>query len=108
MQLLYIAFCLYKLSLRSVVLCYRKTATTLVAEDMTNMTTASAISVPKPLAEGDPTEWFQRFEICSTANGWDDEAKAKRLPTLLEGEALAVWLELSEDERKSYKDAKAK
>ena len=27
---------------------------------------------------------------------------------LLEGEALAVWLELNEDEQKSYKDAKAK
>ena len=58
MQLLYIAFCLYKLSLRSVVLCYRKTATTLVAEDVNNMTTASAISVPKPLAEGDQLSGF--------------------------------------------------
>ena len=27
---------------------------------------------------------------------------------LLEGEALAVWLELNEDEQKSYKGAKAK
>ena len=62
----------------------------------------------KPLLEGDPIEWFQRFDICCTANGWDDEAKAKRLPTLLEGEALAVWLELSEAEQKSYKGAKAK
>ena len=72
------------------------------------MTTATAISIPKPLAEGDPIEWLQRFDICCTANGWDDEAKAKRLPTLLEGEALAVWLELSKAEQKRYKDAKAK
>ena len=53
-------------------------------------------------------KWFQRFEICSNANGWEDGAKAKRLPTLLEGEALPVWLELSEDEQKDYKVAKAK
>ena len=71
-------------------------------------TTASAISLPKPFAEGNPVEWFQKYDICCTANGWENEAKAKRLPTLLEGEALAVWLELSEAEQKSYKDAKAK
>ena len=28
------------------------------------------------------------------------------LPTLLEGEALAVWLDLNEDERKTYDVAK--
>ena len=72
------------------------------------MTTPSAISVPKQFSEGSPVDWFQRFEICCNANSWGDETKAKRLPTLLEGEALAVWLELSEDEQKDYKVAKAK
>lgn len=72
------------------------------------MATTTPISVPKQFSEGNPIEWFQRFEICCNANGWGDETKAKRLPTLLEGEALAVWLELSEDEKKIYKDAKAK
>ena len=67
-------------------------------------TTASAISLPKPFAEGNPVE---KYDICCTANGWENEAKAKRLPTLLEGEALAVWLELSEAEQKSYKDNRA-
>ena len=71
-------------------------------------TTASVISLPKPFAEGNPVEWFQKYDICCTANGRENEATAKRLPTLLEGEALAVWLELSEAEQKSYKDAKAK
>ena len=69
---------------------------------------ASAISVPKPFTEGNPVEWFQRYDIRCTANGWEDEVKAKRLPTLLEGEALAVWLELSKTEQKAYSDAKAK
>jgi len=60
----------------------------------------------KQFSEGNPVEWFPKYDICCTANGWENEAKAKWLPTLLEGEALAVWLELSEAEQKSYKDAK--
>ena len=52
---------------------------------------------------GDVREWFQRFEICCKANAWDDAKKALKLPTLLEGEALAVWLELSEAEQADYK-----
>eukprot|EP00731_Ephydatia_muelleri_P010647 Em0005g1233a len=51
---------------------------------------------------------FKRFDICSAANGWNDAAKAAKLPTLLDGEALAVWLELDEDEQKDYKGAKQK
>ena len=66
------------------------------------------ISLPKPLAEGDPTNWFLKFEICCVANEWGDEVKAKKLPTLLEGEALAVWLELSTEQQASYDTAKAK
>ena len=34
--------------------------------------------------------------------------KAKKLPALLEGEVLAMWLELSEEQKVSYSDAKAK
>ena len=60
------------------------------------------ISVPKPFASGDASEWFQRFDICSRANGWSAETKATKLPTLLEGEALAIWLELSEEQQGSY------
>ena len=53
-------------------------------------------------------KWYTRFEICCSANGWKDEVKAKRLSMLLEGKALAVWLELNQGEQKSYKNAKAK
>ena len=56
------------------------------------------ISLPKPFATGDAVEWFQRFEICSRANEWNDNKKALKLPTLLEGEALAVWVELTDEE----------
>ena len=34
--------------------------------------------------------------------------KAQKLPILLEGEPLAIWLELSEEQRGSYETAKAK
>ena len=67
-----------------------------------------SVSQPKQFSKGNPVKWFTRFEICCTTNGWKDDTKAKRLSTLLEGEALAVWLELNDDEQKSYKDAKAK
>ena len=66
------------------------------------------ISIPKSFAEGNAREWFVRFDICCQANGWNDEMKALKLPTLLEGEALAVWLELSQEEQKNITTAKEK
>ena len=66
------------------------------------------ISIPKSFSEGNAREWFQRFDICCQANGWSDEVKALKLPTLLEGEALAVWLELSQEEQKDIVRAKEK
>jgi len=48
---------------------------TLVAEMA--VTTASAISIPKPFTEGNPVKWFQRYDICCTANVWEDKAKLK-------------------------------
>ena len=66
------------------------------------------ISIPKPFSEGNTREWFQRFKICCRANGWSDEVKALKLPTLLEGEALAVWLKLTEEEQKDIARAKEK
>ena len=66
------------------------------------------ISLPKTFASGDVGEWFKRFEICCSANEWNNTTKAAKLPTLLEGEALAIWLELNEDTQKDYKEAKKK
>ena len=56
---------------------------------------------------GDAVEWFQRYEICSRAISWDND-KNSLLPTLLEDEALAVWLELTEEEQKYYNGTKKK
>ena len=66
------------------------------------MAESKHISVPRPFQAGDITEWLLRFEICSKANGWDAAKKALKLPTLLEGEALAAWTELTEEEQADY------
>jgi len=78
---------------------------------MSNPSTASTtpakhISLPSGFSEGDPTEWFKRYEICCNANDWNDEMKAKKLPTLLGGEALVTWLELTSEQQANYKQAK--
>ena len=72
------------------------------------MASSSHVSLPKPFASGNISEWFTRFDICSDANEWDDDKKVVKLPTLLEGEAFAAWLDLSLEERKEYKTMKEK
>ena len=57
------------------------------------------ISLSQPIAQGDPGGWLRMFEICCKANVWDSAAKAAESPTLLDEEALAVWLELGEVEQ---------
>ena len=66
------------------------------------------ISLPILFSEGDPVEWFQRFEICCCTNNWDDTVKAKKLPTLLDGEAIVVWFELTPKGQKVYSSTKEK
>ena len=70
------------------------------------MSVVSHVSVPKPFDTGDVCGWLKKFEICAKANKWNDETKALKLPTLLEGEALAVWLELADDKQADYTSAK--
>ena len=41
------------------------------------------------------------------ANGWDAAKQAKKLPTLLEDEALAVWIELSAEQQDDITQVKA-
>lgn len=64
------------------------------------------VSIPKSFSTSNVTEWFQRFDIYCRANAWNDEPKDIKLPTLIEGEALAIWLELCEDEPQDYKTTK--
>ena len=64
------------------------------------------ISIPNPFSTGNAIEWFKHFELCCKANNWDAEMQAIKLPMLLEGETLATWLELSDEEQMTYETAK--
>ena len=64
--------------------------------------TAQHTSIPKSFSKGDTHKWFCRFEIYCRANGWNDEMKALKLPMLLEGEPLGIWLEATEEEQGVY------
>ena len=71
------------------------------------MAASNRVSLPKPFASGNIFEWFTRFDICCDANEWDNDKRATKLPsTLLEGEALAVWLDLSAEEKKKLREVK--
>ena len=43
-----------------------------------------------------------RLSLC----GWNDRTKALKVPTLLEGEALAVFLEMKEEDKSNYQKVK--
>ena len=64
------------------------------------------VSLSLAFMEGDLTEWFRQFKICSAANDWDGAKPVKKMLTLLVGEVLAVWLHFSEDDLKDYNEAK--
>ena len=49
-----------------------------------------------------------RFQTSVKANRLGAATKALKLPMLLEGEALATWLDLSKDEQGNYETAKEK
>ena len=60
------------------------------------------IVLPSTFKDGDIDEWLQKFEICANANGWDETTQARKLPTLLDGEALMTFLEMPEDDKKDF------
>ena len=56
------------------------------------------ISLPKAFASGDANDWFKHFDTCCKENGGNETTSALKLPTLLEGEVLAIRLELSNEQ----------
>ena len=72
---------------------------TLVAEDGFSQYGRMSYKFAQAL---DAVDRFQWFDICSRASGWDTVVKAAKLPTLLEGEALAVWMELITELQDDY------
>ena len=83
--------------------------TTLVAEDRSLkqcQMQVNTLASQKHFSSLDADEWFSHFEICSTANDWNAATQAMKLPTLLKGEALAIWLKLSNGDKADYDKAK--
>ena len=66
------------------------------------------VSLLKPLASGDTHDWFKWFDICCRANSWYLATKVLKLPTIMEGEVLAVWLVCGEEQQADYEMAKEK
>ena len=63
------------------------------------MATPKQISLPSPFSHGNAVKWFQRFEICCNVNEWNDGMRSYQ----------HYWKgKLSEEQRVSYSDAKAK
>ena len=87
-----------------------KTVVTLVAEDgfkrERNRVCPSVTSAYRSHSQMEMRPSGLRDTKCCKANGWDKETPVLKLPTLLEGEALAIWLELSEEQQGDYATAK--
>ena len=66
------------------------------------MASGTGIALPEVLRGEDAKSWFKRFEVCAGANGWNDEKKLRRVPTLLQGRAWAVYDSLMEEETDTY------
>eukprot|EP00731_Ephydatia_muelleri_P001712 Em0001g1712a len=55
------------------------------------MPTGPDLSVPKLLVTGDAVLWFQRFDLCSKANGSTEQIKTAKRPTLFERRPGEIW-----------------
>lgn len=66
------------------------------------MASGTGIALPEVLRGEDAKSWFKRFEVCAGANGWNDEKKLRRVPTLLQGRAWAVYDSLTDEETDTY------
>ena len=68
--------------------------------------TGSGIILPEPLQDDNAKSWFKRYEICATANSWNQATRLARLPTLLKGRAWAIYEVLTEEQTDTYALAK--
>ena len=66
---------------------------------------ARCISIPKSFSRETLVNGFPGLKY---VDGWNDEMKALKLSTLLEGEPLGIWLEATEEEQGVYGTMKEK
>ena len=71
------------------------------------MATGGGLALPEPLIDEEARSWFKRYEVCASANGWNDQKKLLRLPTLLKGCSWAVYDSLGDEETDTYDHLKA-
>ena len=62
--------------------------------------------LPEPLQDSDVRSWFKRFEIFIDTNEWNDEKKFLKLPTLLCGQAWAIFSAFSGEQTQMYPNLK--
>ena len=71
------------------------------------MATGGGLALPEPLVDDEARSWFKRYEVCASANGWNDQKKLLRLPTLLKGRSWAIYDTLQDEETDTYDHLKA-
>ena len=49
--------------------------------------------------------WLREYDTCVEANGWNIDAKIKKFPAFLHGEAASHFYTLDEESCKTYADA---
>ena len=53
------------------------------------------IALPNKFDDGDVVSWLDSFDVCAAANGWNNDTRLRRIPTLLVGRAFAIFQRLA-------------
>ena len=57
------------------------------------------VALPNKFDDGDIVSWLDSFDVCATANNWNNDARLRRLPTLLVGRAFAIFQRLPNNQK---------
>ena len=84
-------------------MCVKLAAAVRLQKNPYKMTTASTTEILLlKFLRGDFTIWLCEYD--ANANGWNAEAKIKKLAAFLQGETASHFYALDDDSRKSYTD----
>ena len=68
----------------------------------TEVNQSMATILPEKFDHGDFPAWLRQFECCASANKWNDEDKAVKLPAFLRGVAATHFHALTDTQKDSY------